>query len=57
MKSILFASMFAFALATIPVLAVAEPVPLPCDSTNCGPVPIVLPGCPSCKPGPAPDIN
>ena len=57
MKSILFASMFAFALATIPVLAVAEPVPLPCEPTNCGPVPIVLPGCPSCKPGPAPDIN
>ncbi len=31
-----------------------EPVPLPCDPVDCPPVPITLPGCPSCEPGPAP---
>lgn len=31
------------------------PVPLPCDPASCGPVPIELPGCDTCAPGPAPD--
>lgn len=36
-------------------LAEETPVPLPCDPADCGPVPIELPGCDSCEPGPAPD--
>lgn len=58
MKNVLFASMFAFALVTAPVLAVAEEVPVPCtDVEDCGPVPIILPGCPSCETKPAPDTT
>lgn len=43
------------ALAPLPSFADDTPVPLPCDPSECGPVPIELPGCPSCEPGPVPD--
>ena len=57
-KIVLFMGMFAVALATTPVLATAEEVPIPCtDVEDCGPVPIILPGCPSCETKPAPDIT
>jgi hypothetical protein len=31
-----------------------DPVPLPCDPVDCPPVPITLPGCPTCPDEPAP---
>jgi hypothetical protein len=37
--------------------AESDPVPLPCDPADCGPVPIELPGCPTCTKEPAPDPN
>lgn len=42
------------ALAPLPSLAEDTPVPLPCEPEDCGPVPNPLPGCPTCKPDPAP---
>lgn len=59
MKLTLLASaVLAGVLILVSVPAVAEdetPVPLPCDPADCGPVPIELPGCDTCEPGPAPD--
>ncbi|MDO9125907.1 hypothetical protein [Parvibaculum sp.] len=52
------AAILAGLLIVAPVPALAEdetPVPLPCDPADCGPVPIELPGCDTCEPGPAPD--
>lgn len=53
---ILSAAVLAGAMMLAPLPALAEdPVPLPCDPADCGPVPIELPGCDTCAPGPAPD--
>jgi len=56
MKSaVLSAVALCFFLAAPLALADDTPVPLPCDPSECGPVPTELPGCDTCAPGPAPD--
>lgn len=50
------ATVLAAGVHVTPVFAGDDtPVPLPCNPEDCGPVPIVLPGCPTCTPNPAPD--
>ena len=55
MKLLMAAAVTALFGLSPPAIAQDTPVPLPCDPVDCPPVPIPLPGCPSCPTEPAPD--
>ena len=55
MKLLTAAAVTALFCVSLPAIAGETPVPLPCDPVDCPPVPIPLPGCPSCPTKPAPD--